>query len=139
MRARASSASTRRSEGNAGIGVSVHTLYSALVGALAPLDLAYLHLVHAGDDGLLGTLRSLWPGTLMLNRPGAELSTRARDVAEGRADVISVGTLALANPDLVDRIGSSAPLNSPDPATFYGGGASGYTDYPTHGDARGAR
>ncbi|MDG9695287.1 alkene reductase [Streptomyces sp. DH17] len=117
----------------------VHTLYSALVGALAPLDLAYLHLVHAGDDGLLGTLRSLWPGALMLNRPGAELSTRARDVAEGRADVISVGTLALANPDLVDRIGSSAPLNSPDPTTFYGGGASGYTDYPTHGDARGAR
>ncbi|MFE0184420.1 alkene reductase [Streptomyces olivaceus] len=117
----------------------VHTLYPALVRALAPLDLAYLHLVHAGDDRLFGTLRSLWPGTLVLNRPGADLPTRARDVAEGRADVVSVGTMALANPDLVERISSGAPLNSPDPATFYGGGETGYTDYPTRGDARGAQ
>ncbi|GAB3009289.1 hypothetical protein GCM10023080_089390 [Streptomyces pseudoechinosporeus] len=40
--------------------------------------------------------------------------------------------LALANPDLVERLRSDAPLNTPDPMTFYGGGAVGYTDYPTH-------
>jgi N-ethylmaleimide reductase len=40
--------------------------------------------------------------------------------------------MALANPDLVERIRAGAPLNTPDPATFYGGGAAGYTDYPTH-------
>jgi N-ethylmaleimide reductase len=108
----------------------VHDTYPALVRALAPLDLAYLHLIHAGDEQLLGTLRSLWPGTLVLNRPGADLAARARDIAEGRADVVTVGTMALANPDLVDRIRSGAPLNTPDPATFYTGGASGYTDYP---------
>ncbi|MFI2644338.1 alkene reductase [Streptomyces sp. NPDC018610] len=109
-------------------------LYPALVRALAPLNLAYLHLIHARDEELLGTLRSLWPGTLVLNRAGADLAARAEDIADGRADVVSVGTMALANPDLVDRIRSGAPLNTPDPATFYGGGESGYTDYPVHGD-----
>ncbi|MDT0471479.1 alkene reductase [Streptomyces sp. DSM 41014] len=108
-----------------------HTLYPALVRALAPLDLAYLHLVHAGDDPLLDSLRSLWPGALVLNRAGADLATRAQDITDGRADIVSVGAMALANPDLVDRIRSGSPLNSADPATFYSGGATGYTDYPT--------
>ncbi|MEU6389513.1 alkene reductase [Streptomyces sp. NPDC046939] len=117
----------------------VHELYPALVRALAPLDLAYLHLMHIGDEELLRTLRSLWPGTLLLNRAGADLGARAADVAEGLADVVTVGASALANPDLVDRIRSGAPLNDPDPATFYGGGASGYTDYPALPGAEGAR
>ncbi|WP_443732207.1 alkene reductase [Streptomyces montanisoli] len=112
-----------------------HELYPALVRALAPLDLAYLHLIHAGDEELLDTLRSLWPGTLVLNRAGADLTARAKDVADGRADVVTVGAMALANPDLVDRIRAGKPLNTPDPATFYSGGESGYTDYPTLGDA----
>ncbi|MEV5433429.1 alkene reductase [Streptomyces sp. NPDC052701] len=112
-----------------------HELYPALVRALAPLDLAYLHLVHTGDERLLDTLRSLWPGAFVLNRPGADLATRARDVADGRADIVSVGAAALANPDLVERVRSGAPLNTPDPATFYSGGETGYTDYPTRHDA----
>ncbi|MFE6287469.1 alkene reductase [Streptomyces sp. NPDC057877] len=109
-----------------------HELYPALVRALAPLGLGYLHLVHFGDEELLDTLRGLWPGALVLNRAGADIPARAADVADGRADVVSVGALALANPDLVERVRSGAPLNTPDPATFYGGGAAGYTDYPTH-------
>jgi N-ethylmaleimide reductase len=68
---------------------------------------------------------------LIVNRPGADFATRARDVEEGRADLISVGTMALANPDLVARLQSGAALNEPDPSTFYGGDAKGYTDYPT--------
>jgi N-ethylmaleimide reductase len=109
-------------------------LYPALVRALAPLGLAYLHLIHTGDDELLDTLRSLWPGALMLNRAGADLAARAKDLADGRADIVSVGAMALANPDLVERVRSGAPLNTPDPATFYSGGETGYTDYPTrHG------
>ncbi|MEW2807945.1 hypothetical protein AB0929_12640 [Streptomyces massasporeus] len=36
--------------------------------------------------------------------------------------------------DLVERLRAGAPLNTPDPATFYGGGVAGYTDYPTHTD-----
>lgn len=107
-------------------------LYPALIRALAPLDLAYLHILHAADEDLLHTLRTLWPSTLVLNRAGADLPTRAKDVHDGTADLVSVGALALANPDLVERLRSNAPLNTPDPATFYGGGAAGYTDYPTH-------
>ncbi|GAA2254441.1 alkene reductase [Streptomyces ruber] len=106
-------------------------LYPALVRALAPLGLAYLHLVHAGDEELLGTLRGLWPTALVLNRAGADLLTRAADVADGRADVSSVGAAALTNPDLAQRVRSGAPLNTPDPTTFHGGGAAGCTDYPT--------
>jgi len=106
-------------------------LYPGLVRALAPLDLAYLHLIHPGDEKLLDVLRGEWPNALLLNRGGADLDTRVKDLADGRADVITVGAMALANPDLVERLRLGAPLNSPDPTTFYGGGATGYTDYPT--------
>ena len=109
-----------------------HEVYPALVEALSPLGLAYLHLMHVGDEELLNTLRAQWQGTLILNRPGADIPTRAKDVDNGTADLVSVGALALANPDLVERLRVGAELNAPDPATFYGGGAVGYTDYPTH-------
>ncbi|WP_405959579.1 alkene reductase [Streptomyces sp. NBC_00024] len=108
-----------------------HELYPALVRALAPLDLAYLHIVHGGDDEPLNTLRKLWPTALVLNRAGTDIATRAKDVEDGIADIVTVGTMALANPDLVERVRTGAPLNTPDPATFYGGGEAGYTDYPT--------
>jgi N-ethylmaleimide reductase len=107
-------------------------LYPALARALAPLGLAYLHLLHAGDEALLDTLRASWSTTLILNRAGTDMPTRAKDIDNGTADLVSVGALALANPDLVHRLRSDAPLNTPDPATFYGGGAAGYTDYPTY-------
>ncbi|MFI5793452.1 alkene reductase [Streptomyces sp. NPDC051677] len=109
-----------------------HELYPHLLHALAPLNLAYLHIAHGGDEELLHTLRKLWPTTLLLNRAGADIATRAKDIEDGLADVITVGSMALANPDLVERVRADAPLNTPDPATFYGGGAVGYTDYPTY-------
>ena len=107
-------------------------LYPALLEALRPLDLAYLHVLHSGDEVLLDTLRAQWPTTLILNRGGADVPTRAQDIDKGTADLVAVGALALANPDLVERLLVGAELNAPDPATFYGGGAAGYTDYPTH-------
>ncbi|MEU8660568.1 alkene reductase [Actinoplanes philippinensis] len=106
-------------------------LYPALLAALAPLDLAYLHLIHAGDDDLLRRLRTGWPTALLLNRAGTPVGRRAADLDAGLADVITVGTAALANPDLPARLRSGAPLNNPDPATFYGGDHRGYTDYPS--------
>lgn len=107
-------------------------LYPALLDALRPLNLAYLHVMHTGEEALLETLRAQWPATLILNRGGTDLPTRAKDIDNGTADLVSVGTLALANPDLVERLRAGAKLNTPDPATFYGGGAAGYTDYPTY-------
>lgn len=105
-------------------------VYTALLRALAPLGLAYLHLVHSGDDRLTAALRGAWPGTLILNRAGADIRTRARDVETDLADLVSVGALALANPDLVERLRTGAELNRPDRATYYGGDHRGYTDYP---------
>ena len=52
-------------------------------------------------------------------------------VASQQADAVAFGVPYLANPDLVVRLEQDAPLNTPDPDTFYGGGAKGYTDYPT--------
>ena len=47
------------------------------------------------------------------------------------ADLIAFGKPFISNPDLVERLKKGAPLNAFDKATFYGGGAKGYTDYPT--------
>ena len=52
-------------------------------------------------------------------------------VASGAADLVAFGKAFIANPDLGRRLREDAPLNAPDTATFYGGGAAGYTDYPT--------
>ena len=53
------------------------------------------------------------------------------------ADLIAFGKPFISNPDLVERLKKGAPLNESDKATFYGGGAKGYTDYPTLEAARG--
>ena len=63
---------------------------------------------------------------------GANDRAMALDVvARGAADLVAFGRPFIANPDLVRRLREDAPLNVPDRATFYGGGAAGYTDYPT--------
>ncbi len=105
-------------------------LYHALVSQLAGLKLAYLHLVHSGDDELLRWIRTAWPSALMVNRGGRPREQIGVDVDAGLADLASVAQFALANPDLVARLKSGAPLNAPDRATFYGGDEHGYTDYP---------
>jgi N-ethylmaleimide reductase len=106
-------------------------LYRALVVELARLRLAYLHIIQAGDDALLRWTRPNWPTALIVNRPGRPRERIAMDVDEGLADMASVATFALANPDLVARLKAGAPLNEADRATFYGGSERGYTDYPT--------
>lgn len=106
-------------------------LYRYLVAALADLDLAYVHLLHQGDDDLLRDIRQLWPNALLVNRFGRPLEALGADVEAGLADVVPVGRWALANPDFVERVRRGAPLNEIDTSTLYGGGAAGYTDYPT--------
>ena len=80
---------------------------------------------------LTDSLRERWPTALLLNRAGADVERRAQDIADGLADVITLGRLTLANPDVVERISAGALFNEPDPATFYGGDEHGNTDYPT--------
>jgi N-ethylmaleimide reductase len=107
--------------------------YAAL--ALAPFGLAYLHLVEpvdgvpAGADPLAPHLKAAFGGPLIVN--GGYTSALAEAVlARGEADLVSFAASFLANPDLPARLRLGAPLNTPDPATFYSGDHRGYTDYP---------
>ena len=62
-----------------------------------------------------------------------ELATEV--LAADEADLIAFGKPFISNPDLAERLKTGAPLNAYDKATFYGGGAKGYTDYPALGEA----
>ncbi|MFB5675893.1 alkene reductase [Paenibacillus terreus] len=106
-------------------------LYRYLTKELVKLNLAYLHVMHLGNDELLQDIRSLWTNPLLVNRAGRTIDKISVDIESGLADVAPVGVWALANPDFVERLKTGAPLNEADPATFYLGGSKGYTDYPT--------
>ncbi|MDQ6619274.1 MAG: alkene reductase [Pseudomonadota bacterium] len=105
---------------------------------LGTLDLAYLHLIEPPQqqaerpqpDLSARFFRPLYPGTLIC--AGGYTHDRANAVLQaGDADLVAFGQLFLANPDLVERFRLRAPLNKPEPKTFYGGDARGYIDYPT--------
>ena len=115
-----------------------HETFGYVVRQLALKNLAYLHLIepsqppseHPMPDLSAHYFRPLYPGTLIV--AGGYTFDRANAVLKaGLADLVAFGQLFLANPDLPERFKRSAPLNTPNPATFYGGGAEGYIDYPT--------
>lgn len=114
--------------------------YEALVDALSRLGVAYLHMIGDPAEPLLSGLRSRFHGPTVVST-GWEPVTNADDatglVRRGLADLVAVGRPYIANPDLVRRWRTGGPLNQPDPATFYGGGAAGYTDYPALGAGAG--
>jgi N-ethylmaleimide reductase len=56
----------------------------------------------------------------------------ARIIEAGLGDFIAFGRPFIANPDLPQRIANGWPLNKIDPASLYGGGAQGFTDYPVY-------
>ena len=100
----------------------------ALVNAINPMDLAYLHVMRTGI-GAEVVLRKAYPGKLFIGG-GFQKAEANEALADSRADAIVFGTSYLANPDLVERFKQDAPLNAPDPTTFYTPGPKGYTDYP---------
>ncbi|WP_410599524.1 alkene reductase [Amycolatopsis sp. lyj-90] len=111
-------------------------LYPALIRALVPAGLAYVHISESGTRDITKLIRAEWPGTLILNpHPTGEEPASAADGADALrddvADAISLGQLWLANPDLPARIATGGPFTAADPSTFYGGDHRGYTDYPT--------
>ncbi|KNB52481.1 alkene reductase [Streptomyces caatingaensis] len=108
--------------------------YEALVSRIAPLGLAYLHIMEPGDRELTVALRKLFDGPFILNPFTASEPTGPEHLSlieDGTADLISFGGLFLANPDLPRRLATGGPFNTPDRSTFYGGDAKGYTDYPS--------
>ncbi len=101
--------------------------------------LAYLHvmrgdLLQQQSGDVLTPVRAHFRGTLIGNM-GYTAATAANAIAAGELDAVAFGTAFLANPDLPERIRRNAPLNAPNPATFYSPGPVGYTDYPALGDA----
>ena len=111
--------------------------FGALAERLSDLEVAAIHVVEAfrtmqRDESTLrvmAEIRARFKGVYIGN--GAYDAQTARDaITSGRADAIAFGELFIANPDLPERLRRNAPLNTPDPATYYGGGAKGYTDYP---------
>jgi N-ethylmaleimide reductase len=111
------------------------TTFGYAARALAPLELAYLHLLEpvgglpAGETPLAPELKAAFRGPLMVNG-GYTRALAEAALARGEADLVSFAASFLANPDLPARLARNAPLNTPDPATFYGGDHRGYTDYP---------
>ncbi|MES2820959.1 MAG: alkene reductase [Pseudomonadota bacterium] len=116
--------------------------FGVLVDALNSRKLAYLHInrpdwlggTFEGFDELLRALRDRYQGTVIL-AGGQSAASGEQALAEGLADLIAYGRPYIANPDLVARFSQGAALNTPDASTFYGGGAQGYTDYPSLGQA----
>ncbi len=114
--------------------------FSAAVDELNRFGLAYLHIVEpiAGDPIAAGAtpdirfFRKIWRGALIGNK-GYDLARANAAIRDGAADLVSFAALFLANPDLPERFRRGGPFNPPDRKTFYGGSASGYTDYPAIG------
>lgn len=107
---------------------------------LSPLGLAYLHVVepdasdarHGGPGWTAvpsSALRPRFKGVL-IGAGGYDASTARAAVQAGTVDAVAFARAYLANPDLAERLRKGAPLNPPDPSTFYGGAARGYIDYP---------
>jgi N-ethylmaleimide reductase len=113
-------------------------LFDHVVDRLSPLRIAYVHVVEGETGGARDSLpfdyvalRDRFEGIWMVNN-GYDRQMAINAVASGRVDLVSFGRLFMANPDLVRRFKQNAALNRlMEPATFYGGGAHGYTDYPT--------
>jgi len=112
--------------------------YTALVKELDQRKLGYLCVKEApngpgnGKTALIPILRKEFHQTYMVNM-GYDAQSGETILESGGADMVCYGKLFLANPDLPERFKQKAPLNQPDPTTFYGGGEKGYTDYPKLG------
>ncbi len=123
-------------------------LFNYVVQQLAPLGLAYVHVIEGstgaerdfqqGDapfdyTALRQTYRSAGGHAAWMVNNAYDLPLAEQALADG-ADLVAFGKPFIANPDLTRRLREGAPLNPADRMTFYGGGAHGYTDYPALAD-----
>jgi 2,4-dienoyl-CoA reductase-like NADH-dependent reductase (Old Yellow Enzyme family) len=113
--------------------------FGHVLSELNRFGLAYAHITqvsaqdiaHGAVEGVgPKELRSAWNGKVV-SAGGFTLESGNAALAEGWADAIAFGVPFLSNPDLPERFRRKSELNKPDEASFYGGDAKGYTDYPT--------
>jgi N-ethylmaleimide reductase len=118
-------------------------LFTYVLGELQNRGIAYVHLIEpraslaGGQEGVVGgapeartIFRAAFRGPI-ISAGGYGREEAVQAVSEGLVDAVAFGRLFIANPDLPQRLQTDAPLNPYDRATFYGGAAKGYTDYPT--------
>ncbi len=120
--------------------VQTIAMFDYILEKLNNYHLAYVHIVRPAVD-LIGTpleslkatyleyFRNIYKGTLLGNLGFSQESADAA-ISKGTVDLVSFGTLYIANPDLVQRFEQNIPLSKADPDTYYTGGAKGFTDYP---------
>ena len=126
--------------GNFIAGAETLPTFEYLIGQLSKRNLAYLQLMNPISD-LAGTavevlgqdvarhFRPLYSSTLIANG-GYSFETGNALLRYGFADAVAYGAPFISNPDLVDRFSDGLALSPGDRDTFYGGGATGYLDYP---------
>ncbi len=112
-------------------------LFNYVAEQLAPLKLAFLEVVEGATGGPRDNapfdyqeLRRRFNGPYIANN-GYDRAMALDAVASGQADAVAIGRPFISNPDLVERIRADLPWAAPQKETFYGGGAEGFTDYPT--------
>jgi N-ethylmaleimide reductase len=121
-------------------------LYTHVIQSLNPLGLAYLHFIEPRSSGAgraevnhqnvpsaMTLFRPIWNGVL-ITAGGFTGATAEAAIAAGHADAIAFGRIFISNPDLPRRLREGFPLTPYNRATFYGGEAAGYTDYPVYGE-----
>ncbi len=110
--------------------------YDYLAEQLDALGIVYLHVV----EGATGGPRDVSPFDYdalrrrfktRIGNNGYDLALASTQLAQGKADLFAFGRPFISNPDLVERLKTGAPLAPLNPETLYGGGAQGYTDYPS--------
>jgi N-ethylmaleimide reductase len=112
-------------------------LFDYIVDGLEALKLVYIHVIEGATGGPRDiapfdypSLRKRFRRAYIANN-GYDFELANKQLAANAADLIAFGKPFISNPDLVERLKKGAPLDEWDKATFYGGGAKGYTDYPT--------
>lgn len=121
-------------------------LFEHIARGLASRGLAFIHVIEGATGGprdyrqgehdfdyaaFKAAYRDAGGTGAWIVNNGYDAALAKQAVESGAADLVAFGKLYIANPDLVERLKKGLPLNEPDKATFYGGGAKGYTDYPS--------
>lgn len=125
--------------GSAPLDSKPQALMEHVIGKIAPMGLAYVHMIEGETGGARepdgapamdwDVLRSAFPGAWMVNN-GIDGEHARAALASGHADLVAFGRSFISNPDLVRRLREHASLNTLRADFLYGGGAEGYTDYP---------
>ena len=111
-------------------------VFGYLIQELSQRGIAFIHMIEGSTGGPRDVqgfdyawARSNFKGAYIANN-GYDRAMAIDAVESGRADAVAFGRLYIANPDLVERLKQNAPLNTPNPDTFYASGPEGYIDYP---------